>query len=152
MKIVLTPNQRELFERIKEFVLAHKPGKSEALHFPPDLNTVDRRFIEVIAKDLGLQSSIEYSNEDNSKHIYVEFDDDSDEDYTENDIDEEDIEARNRVLKKYEDAPTVAELSQEEIEKKEKEKAEIAFKQWKTDYYMVKIIKNIEIRNIYIYI
>lgn len=134
----MTPNQRDLFERIKEFVLAHKPGKSEALHFPPDLNTVDRRFIEVIAKDLGLQSSIEYSNEDDSKHIYVEFDD-SDEDFTEDDLDEEDMEARNRVLKKYENAPTVAELSQEEIEKQEKEKAEVAFKQWKSDYYMVRI-------------
>ncbi|KAI8099060.1 exoribonuclease 1 [Halteromyces radiatus] len=147
-ELVLTPTQRDIFEKLKEFVLAHKPGKSEALHFPPDLKAVDRRFVEMVSDDLGLEAAIEYSNEDDSKHVYVEINesDESDEsEETEDEVDEEAIAARDRVFNKYDNAPVVAELSAEEIEQQEKDKADQKFKQWRADYYMEKM--NIDIDN-----
>lgn len=98
---------------------------------------MDRKFVETVARDLGMGSAIEYSNEDDTKHIYVEFESDDEEDTDEYEEDEEALAARDRVLNKYDNAPVVAELSNEEIEQEEKDRADQQFKKWRADYYMV---------------
>jgi hypothetical protein len=127
-----------VFDKLKAFVLARTPGKSDVFHFDPSLKPVDRKFVETVARDLGMGSSIEYSNEDDTKHIYVEFESDDEDDTDEYETDDEALAARDRVLNKYDNAPVVAELSNEEIEQEEKNRADQRFKKWRADYYMVR--------------
>ncbi|KAF7721539.1 hypothetical protein EC973_004513 [Apophysomyces ossiformis] len=144
--LVITDVQKEIFEQVKEFVLAHKPGATESYHFPAGLRARDRKFIETLARDLGLHYATEYSNEDGSKHVYVEFyeNEEGTEEDTEEEMDEEAIAARDRVLDKYEKASLVPDvLSEEEISRMEKEKFEAGFKEWKAAYYKEKM--NIDI-------
>lgn len=136
---VITETQRKLFERIKEFILEHSPANPGSLHFEPELNARNRKFVEKVAFDFGLHFATEYSNEDNSKHVYIEFEENEEgEEDTEEELDEEAIAARDRVLAKYENATIIPDvLTEEELRKQEQEEFEAGFKEWKREYYRV---------------
>ena len=124
--------------------MEHSPANPGQLHFPASLNARDRRFIEIVANDFNLHHSTEYSNEDNSKHVYIEFfeNEEGEEDTSEEDedYDEEAIAARDRVLEKYENAKVIKDgMTEEELSRIEQEKYDADHKEWKRQYYLVSI-------------
>jgi len=121
----MTPKQHEIYEQIKNFVISK--GQN-ALHFPSDYPARDRKFIQNLAADLGIRHAIEYHEVNNEKHVYVEFNSDS----------EDEADSREGVWKKYEEADIVDE-SQINIEEMEKQKYEERFDKWKKDYYLTKM-------------
>lgn len=141
--LVITETQKGLFRQIKEFIMTHSPANPGALHFPPELKARDRAFIERVAEDFNLHFATEYSNEDDSKHVYIEFheNEEGEEDTSEEDdeTDEEAIAARDRVLQKYENAQTIPDqLTEEEFNQQEQEKYEEGLREWKREYYHVR--------------
>ncbi|CAG8482069.1 11267_t:CDS:10 [Paraglomus occultum] len=121
----MTPKQREIYQQIKTFVISKD---QEALHFPPDYPARDRKFIQNLAADLGIRHAIEYHEVNNEKHVYVEFNSDS----------EDEDDSREGVWKKYEEADIVDD-SQINTEAIEKQKYEERFDKWKKDYYLTKM-------------
>ncbi|KAI8388238.1 exoribonuclease 1 [Radiomyces spectabilis] len=138
---VMTTSQQQLFFQVREFVLEHQPGKAESYHFPPNIKARDRKFIEELARKLGLMYATEYSNEDGTKHVYIEFyENETEDDDEEVSEDEEAIAARDRVLKKYESAEIISDTqTEEELDRIEKEKYEKGLKEWKAYYYKEKM-------------
>ncbi|KAI7852090.1 XRN 5'-3' exonuclease N-terminus-domain-containing protein [Circinella umbellata] len=148
-ELTITETQKGLFAKIKEFIMEHSPANPGQLHFPASLNARDRRFIETVANDFNLHHSTEYSNEDNSKHVYIEFyeNEEGEEDTSEEDeeFDEEAIAARDRVLQKYENAKVIKdEMTEEELSRIEQEKYDGDHKEWKRQYYLEKMNINID--------
>ncbi|KAI8137507.1 XRN 5'-3' exonuclease N-terminus-domain-containing protein [Fennellomyces sp. T-0311] len=143
----ITETQKKLFGQIKEFILEHSPANPGQLHFPSNLKARDRRFIEVAANDFNLHYATEYSNEDNSKHVYIEFEEneEGEEDVSEEEMDEEALAARDRVLAKYETARVIKdELTEEELYRIEEEKYYADHKEWKRQYYQEKMDVDID--------
>lgn len=140
-QIAITETQKELFAQIKSFIMEHSPANPGQLHFKPSLKARDRKFIENVADDFGLHYAIEYSNEDNSKHVYIEFEEneEGEEDVSSvEELDEEALAARDRVLAKYENATVVKDMmTEEELNKREKERFDADFAEWKREYYKV---------------
>ena len=150
--IAITETQKKIFGQIKEFILEHSPANPGQLHFPANLKARDRRFVEVVAKEFNLHFATEYSNEDNSKHVYIEFEEneEGEEDASEEEIDEEALAARDRVLAKYENARVIKdELTEEELSRIEQEKYEADHKEWKRQYYWVSKTKFTDVKIIY---
>ncbi|KAG0209900.1 hypothetical protein BGX28_009867 [Mortierella sp. GBA30] len=128
-EIVLTRRQKDLYDQIKEFVLERK----EILHFPPTLNSSDRNFVKKITSAIEVRHGTETAP-DGEKHLYIEFDEEEDEE------DIESQEARARIMRKYDHAQVVEGVIENESLRKEKAKNvyEERLKQWKKDYYFEK--------------
>ncbi|CAI2164057.1 10835_t:CDS:10 [Funneliformis geosporum] len=122
-KLILTTKQREIYNQIKKLVVTRA---SDSIHFPVDYPARDRKFIQDLAKDLGIKCLVEYDEDTEDKHLYVEGDGSEDE-------------MRYKVFKKYEEAKVVDEEEDvESFEERERQNDEEKFIKWKRDYYKEK--------------
>lgn len=136
--LVITKRQQDILQQIKEFV-SHRRGHHEvpALHFPSHYKASDRHFIETVASDLGLHYAVEYEDGGDTRHVYIDFpeNEEGEEEETE---DEEDIDARRRVLVKYETAEVIEDVvTEEERDLQESQRQEEVMHDWKVQYYGV---------------
>ncbi|KAI7907128.1 exoribonuclease 1 [Cokeromyces recurvatus] len=140
-KLVMTDRQEIIFRQVNNYLLSEKPGKGTTLHFDMPFRARDKRFLIKLAQELNITCHIDYDETDKSTYVELSFDsDDSDDDNEESEVDEEAIAARDRVLKKYENAEIISDnLTKEEIEREEKEKYEAGLKEWKANYYKEKM-------------
>lgn len=143
-KLVMTEKQELIFRQVSNHLLKSKTGKGTTLHFDMPFKARDRKFMDKLAQDLNMSCHLDYDESDKSTYVELSFDSDEDENEDdvseESSVDEEAIAARDRVLKKYEDAEIIPEnISREDIEREEKEKFEAGLKQWKVDYYKEKM-------------
>lgn len=111
----ITTPQRGLLASVKSYVSKKSTddlGRQTSLNFPPNVNAQDRKFVEELAEDLGLQwKTVE--DDKGERNLRLDFplrlqgeeDDDSD---------EESQIALSRVLKRYDNA-IVADISAQEI-------------------------------------
>ncbi|KAG0306431.1 5'-3' exoribonuclease 1 [Dissophora globulifera] len=129
-EIVMTRRQRDLYDQIKDFVLERR----EILHFPTTLNSSDRTFVKRITSAIGVRSETETAP-DGTKHLFIEFDEEEDEE------DIESQEARARMMHKYDQAKVVENVIENEKLRDEKARSvyDDRFAQWKTDYYTNKL-------------
>jgi 5'-3' exoribonuclease 1 len=157
--LVLTPSQREIFEKVQTFVLQQRDiaasGKAGRLELLNDFPARDREFITTLAEDLNLDLAWdEYDEHDRNlvtlrppgmpEEIQEEQEDGGkgegegdEEDWT---SDEEDEEARNavdRVLDKYRKAKVV-ELSGADFDERYEQAVKDKMDEWKRSYYMVR--------------
>lgn len=125
-----------IFRQVSNYLLNEKPGNGTTLEFDFPFKSRDRKFVDKLAKDLNMTCDI-VANPDKTTDVELMFDYDID---SEDSVDEEAIAARDRVLKKYQDAEIISEnINREELEREEKEKFEVGLKQWKADYYKEKM-------------
>ncbi|OZJ04106.1 hypothetical protein BZG36_02847, partial [Bifiguratus adelaidae] len=139
----MTPHQNEIYQKVKEFILERpatpQGGHSQnALHFLENYSAQDRHFVERIARDLGLHFAVQYSTTNDEKHIYIEIPGLGDTEDTEESEDEEAIEARQRVMKKYDNAKITEEASIRSVSQERREMDE-HFQDWKRQYYWEKM-------------
>jgi 5'-3' exoribonuclease 1 len=144
-KMVITDKQELIFRQVSNYLLSGHTGKGTTIHFEMPFKARDKKFIDKLARDLNMSCHLDYDETDKSTYAELAFD--SDDDFNEeeeesevSEIDEEAIAARDRVLKKYQDAQIIPEtMSKEDIAREEKEKFEAGLKQWKADYYKEKM-------------
>ncbi|KAI8818381.1 XRN 5'-3' exonuclease N-terminus-domain-containing protein [Fimicolochytrium jonesii] len=133
--IVLSKQQSDIYDQIKTFVLA--PRDNGRLTFPASLPARDRAFIIRLSTELGINHTIDAIGKGKGlpeHHIILEWDDEDDED------DEESMEARQRVLKRWDKAEVIDEDEiAANLEREEKQKVDDAFVQWKREYYKEKL-------------
>ena len=127
--------QRNLFEKIKEFVLSGR--NTPRLPFSANMPARDRSFIINIANELGINHTIDALGEGKGleeHHIILEWDEEDDEE------DEESMDARLRVLRRWDSAEVIDEDDiAANLEAEEKQRLEDAFIEWKEDYYREKL-------------
>ncbi|KAI1311888.1 hypothetical protein EDD11_003289 [Mortierella claussenii] len=128
-EIVMTKRQKDLYNQIKDFVLERK----DIFHFPKTLNSSDRNFVKRITSAIEVRHGTE-TEENGDKHLFIEFDEEEDEE------DIESQEARARIMRKYDQAKVVEDVV--ENEKLRDEKARNVYQdrllQWKKEYYLTK--------------
>ncbi|KAL8738071.1 MAG: hypothetical protein Q9181_001095 [Wetmoreana brouardii] len=135
--VTVTTNQRSIFKNIKRYVSGRSDDGeplASSLDLPSTLNAQDRKFVEELASDLGLQWK-SVADDAGDKHIRLDFpkklEGDDEED---NEEDEESQLALHRVIKRYDNAKVVdvtAEEAQAQMDVKYKQK----FQAWKDKYY-----------------
>ncbi|CAO3701777.1 unnamed protein product [Rhizopus microsporus] len=149
-RLSITEHQAEIFGKIRDFLVTPPKLNTEStLHFAFPLKSRDKKFLDKLTKELNMSYVYAWSQSHQMTEVELSFthnlyaDDTDDSPSTtseESDVDEEAIAARDRVLKKYENAEIIPEeVSREQIEREEKAKFEAAFKQWKADYYKEKM-------------
>jgi 5'-3' exoribonuclease 1 len=145
-KMVITDKQELIFRQVSNYLLSGHTGKGTTIHFEMPFKARDKKFIDKLARDLNMSCHLDYDETDKSTYAELAFDSDDDFDDEEeaesepSEIDEEAIAARDRVLKKYQEAQIIPDaLSKEDIAREEKEKFEAGLKQWKADYYKEKM-------------
>ncbi|KAG2187846.1 hypothetical protein INT44_000596 [Umbelopsis vinacea] len=134
-KLVITKRQQGILQQIKEFSLNRRGHEIPALHFPSHLKAGDRHFVETVATDLGLHYAVEYEGDGDTRHVYIDFpeNEEGEEDETE---DEEDLDARQRVLAKYEAAEVIEDVvTEEQRDLQESQRKEEIMHDWKVNYY-----------------
>lgn len=139
-KVSMSTVQKQIFKQVKRYVnnsSGEGSDQQKSFDLPPTLPARDRKFVEELAEDLGLQwKTVE--NSDGQRYLQLNFPDKLNGE--EEDDGEEDEEAQTallRVIKRYDNAPVVdisAEQSQELMEKKYEQK----FQAWKNKYYKEK--------------
>ncbi|KAJ3174230.1 hypothetical protein HDU88_000198 [Geranomyces variabilis] len=133
---VISKVQRALYERIKTFVLAPREN-APRLMFSTNMPARDRKFIINLANDLGITHTIDAIGEGKAlpqHHIILDWDEDDDEE------DEESMEARQRVLRRWDAAEVIDEEEiANNLEAEEKQKMDEAFIEWKREYYKEKL-------------
>jgi 5'-3' exoribonuclease 1 len=157
--LVLTPSQREIFEKVQKFVLQQRDiganGKTQRLELLNDFPARDREFITGLAEDLNLELAWDEYDEDDQNIVTFcppgtleepqEDLEDENEDEGEGDedewvSDEEDEEARNavdRVLEKYKKAKVV-ELAGTDFDERYEQALKEKMDEWKRSYYTVR--------------
>ncbi|KAJ3187980.1 hypothetical protein HDU85_006373 [Gaertneriomyces sp. JEL0708] len=134
-KFFMTPSQRAAYDQIKFFVLNPKAG--DRLLFSTNIPAKDKTFILKIVKQLGLSHQIDTIGDGSQlgqPQIVVERDEEDDED------DEESMEARKRVLKRWDKADVIDELQiAANLESDKQQAMEEAFLDWKKQYYKEKM-------------
>ncbi|KAL8631848.1 hypothetical protein Q9189_002428 [Teloschistes chrysophthalmus] len=136
----LTTNQKGIFKEVKRYVNGRSNNDASSagsLDLPPTLNAQDRKFVEDLADDLGLQLKT-IADDDGNRHIRLDFpnklEGDDDEDDEE---DEESQLALLRVIKRYDNAKVV-DVTAEEAQAQMNAKYEQKFQAWKDKYYKSK--------------
>ena len=133
--LTMTTHQRTIFKDIKRYVNSRSTNNetsSESLDLASTLNAQDRKFIEELAGDLGLQCKT-VADSDGNRHLRLDFptrlegDDDNEEE-------EESQLALLRVIKRYDHAKTV-DVTAEEAQAQMNQKYERNFQAWKDKYY-----------------
>ncbi len=139
-KLSMSTVQKGVFKQVKKFA-NNRSGGTVTPQLPLDLSTTlpaaDRKFVEDLAEDLGLQwKTVE--NQDGQRHLRLDFPDklagDDDDDGEE---EEEAQIALLRVIKRYENAQVVdvtPDQAREEMEMRYEEK----FRGWKDRHYKEK--------------
>ena len=137
-QITMTSAQKELFKSVKQFVNSRtdrNTGSRKSLNLSVSLDARNRKFVEELADDLGLQwKTVE--DEDGNRHLRLDIPGklQGDEGEEDEDEDEESQTALFRVIKRYDNAKIVdvtATEAQEQLNKKYEEK----FQCWKDKYY-----------------
>lgn len=133
--IVITETQDFIFRQVSNYILNERTGNGTTLEFDFPFKARDRKFVEKLTKDLTMTCDIT-SNPDKTTDVEIMFV----YDIESMESDEEAIAARDRVLKKYEEAEIIPDkVNREDIEREEKAKFDAALKQWKADYYKNKM-------------
>lgn len=144
-QLTMTTQQKNLFIEVKQYVNSHRSvdrcDHQKSFDLPSTLNARDRKFVEELAENLGLQwSTIE--DDEGSRHLCLnipgKLQDSEDED--EDEETEEDEEAQIalfRVFKRYDNAK-VADVTAEEAQDIMNKKYEEKFQSWKDKYYRSK--------------
>ncbi|KAG0232651.1 5'-3' exoribonuclease 1 [Actinomortierella wolfii] len=129
-ELVLTQTQKDLYDQIKEFVLA----RQEVLYFPENTRSGCRNFIKKVAMDIGVLYGLE-PTETGKKKPFIMFDEDEDEE------DVEAQEARARVLRNYDAAKVVPDVPEDDATRQQQAKDlyQSRLVQWKKDYYKNKM-------------
>ncbi|TPX64914.1 hypothetical protein SpCBS45565_g05555 [Spizellomyces sp. 'palustris'] len=134
-QLVLSKTQREYYDKIKSFVLSGR--ETARLTFSTNIPARDRTFIINLANELGVSHTIDALGEGKDlpqHHIILDWDEDDDED------DEESMEARQRVLRRWDAAEIIDEDGlAASLEAEEKQKLDEAFVEWKREYYKEKM-------------
>ena len=124
----LSEKQREIYNKIKFFV--QSPRSANLLHFNwSTMPAGDRAFVLKLIESLGLGHTLEVGDDCTMLEIFWAEDDDE--------SDEESVNARERVLKKYDNAETAVFKTPEELKVEKKTKFDEVFQNWKKDYYRV---------------
>ncbi|KAL9030168.1 MAG: hypothetical protein Q9196_001677 [Gyalolechia fulgens] len=135
--VTMTTNQKTMFKDVKRYVNSRSNDRTSSLgslDLSSTLNAQDRKFVEDLASDLGLQSTTA-ADDDGNRHIRLDFpkklegDDDDDEEE-----DEESQLALLRVIKRYDHAKVV-DVSAEEAQAQVDQKYQQKFLGWKDKYY-----------------
>ncbi|KAI4153652.1 MAG: hypothetical protein LQ341_000512 [Variospora aurantia] len=138
--LTVTTNQRTIFNDVKQYVSSRtSPGGTALASFdlPSSLNAQDRKFVEQLAGDLGLQWKT-VADEDGNRLMRLDFpprlqgdgEDDDEED-------EESLLALLRIVNRYDNA-RVVDITAEEAQTQMAQKYEQKFQAWKDKYYMGK--------------
>ncbi len=139
-QLSMSTAQKEIFKQVKRYVnnrSGEGSSQQNSLDLASTLPAQDRKFVEELAEDLGLQWKTT-EDPDGQRHLRLDFPDKLDGE--EEDDGEEEEEAQTallRVIKRYDNAQVVeitAEQTREEMEKKYEEK----FRAWKNRYYKEK--------------
>ncbi|KAL8726035.1 MAG: hypothetical protein Q9166_006980 [cf. Caloplaca sp. 2 TL-2023] len=135
--ITMSTNQNAIFKNVKQYVNSRSsdggpsPG---SLDLSSTLNAQDRKFVEDLASDLGLQWET-VADDTGNRHMRLDLpkklEGDADEDIEE---DEESQLALSRVIKRYDNAKIV-DVTAEEAQAQMNIKYEQNFQAWKDKYY-----------------
>lgn len=138
-QLAMTTLQKKLFIQVKQYVDSRSSesfNPQSSLDLSSSLNARDRKFVEDLAEDLGLQWKT-VANDEGDRHLRLDFPkmlqgDDEDED------EEEEAQiALSRVLRRYDNAK-VADVTAEEAQDLMNKKYEEKFRGWKDQYYRSK--------------
>jgi hypothetical protein len=138
----LTSDQRWLYLEVKNFVLRQlpSPAADASLVLPAKYPARDRRFLATLADDLRLSCSFDEFNPTTEEPLIVlRFGDDVALDS--DDEADDGAEARvavDRVLAKYDKAPTMEDVTESDIEDEYARKLKEGHDQWKREYYHVR--------------
>ena len=142
-QLTMTVLQKSLFIQVKQYINSRSSQAIKAqkpLDMTTSLNARDRKFVEELAEDLGLQWKT-VANDEGDRHLQLDFpkelqdhDDDDDDD---DDWEEEAQIALFRVLRRYDNAK-VADVTAEETQNLMNKKYEEKFQDWKDKYYRCK--------------
>lgn len=136
----ITTLQKELLANVKRYVsknINDKLGRQNSLNLSTDLNAQDRKFVEELAGDLGLQWKTVEDDKGN-RNLRLDFPVSlQGEEEEEDDLDQEAQVAFSRVLKRYENA-LVVDISAQEIKDNMNKVYEENFQKWKNNYYREK--------------
>jgi 5'-3' exoribonuclease 1 len=162
----LTKEQRDLFNSVKAFVRTSlpKPSPSASLSFVARYPARDRRFLQDLADKLRLSISFDEFDENDEPLIVLRFDEDmlglaeadvseeldgltleeqrhqnGAEDVSEEPADGEWQQAIERVLSKYEKAPTLPAFNDADWEEQYSRKLTEKMDNWKREYYKVRL-------------
>ncbi len=146
-QLVMTTPQNDIFKQVKQYVNSRSMKMSAvrgSLDLPSTLKAADRKFVEELAEDLGLEWQT-IMDEDGNKHLRLDIpgklQGDNEED--EEDEDEEAQTALFRVIKRYEGAKIV-DATPEEAQEAMNKKYDEQFQRWKNKYYKEKFGWGIE--------
>jgi hypothetical protein len=118
-----------MYEKVKLFILKRN---SKRIAFRADMPSRDRAFVLKLAKDLGLSHTIEFVDATSLHSLILELESDDEE------SDEESLDARHRVFKRYDLMQVVDEaLLADALAETRKTKIDHEFVVWKTGYYRV---------------
>ncbi|KAI9256901.1 exoribonuclease 1 [Sporodiniella umbellata] len=140
-RMTMTEHQAEIFGAVRGFLTG--PSKSLSagcsLQFNYPFKNRDKKFIKKLTKELYLDHMITYTDVEKTTVLELIFHG-AGNDSEESEMDEEALNARDRVLDKYESADIVSEeANTEEGEKGDQERTKEAMKLWKTEYYRDKM-------------
>lgn len=142
-KLVLTKQQRALFDQVRSFVLAIRQDKAapRELYLPATAPARDRRFLEDLSNNLRLSIAFdEYDAEADAPAIALSSDAPVSDD---NDIDEEEsLKAVDRVLGKYLKAKVEDVDEEYDVEDEYSRKIKERMDEWKRGYYKEKMNLN----------
>ncbi|KAK7056414.1 exonuclease II Exo2 [Paramarasmius palmivorus] len=131
--LILSPEQRELFEKVKEFVLTKKAQDGEKLKIINQLPARDRTFMATLAEDMNLDAAWDEYDDDDNNLLVLSLPTKEDDESSEDEVAAAESEAAiHRVLNKYTRAPVSA--------PKDPTKAmNDKMAEWKREYYRSKL-------------
>ncbi|KAG2018391.1 exonuclease II [Coprinopsis cinerea AmutBmut pab1-1] len=153
-KLVLTKRQREIFDKVKAFVLENRKApslehfKAARLEMVNDFPARERAFITQLSQDLHLSLRWdEYDEEDNNvvtwrfpRALEVSEDaEDEEGEWEDMQEDEENVIAVDRVLNKYEKAPVEDPDAEGDFDARYERSIKEKMDEWKRSYYREKL-------------
>lgn len=135
-QLTLTTSQKGIFKQVNQHIKKRsneESCKQDPLALSSSLNAQDRKFVEDLAEDLGLQCQT-VETEDGTKHLRIDFPEKLQGDEDDDEEDEEAQVALYRVIKRYENAKIV-DTTAEETHDLMKKKYDEKFQGWKNKYY-----------------
>lgn len=138
-QLTMTSSQKNLFIQVKQYVNSRSNESlktQNSLDMSSSLNARDRKFVEELAEDLGLQWKT-VANDEGDRHLRLDFPKLLQGDDDEEDEEEEAQIALSRVLRRYDNAK-VADVTAEETQDLMNKKYEERFRGWKNKYYRSK--------------
>lgn len=134
-QLTMTTPQKALYIQVKQYINSHRLNDSSdhqrSLDLPSSLNARDRKFVEELAENLGMDLST-VEDDEGSRHLRLDIPG-----KLQGDEDEEARVALFRVLKRYDNAK-VADITAEEAQALMNQKYEEKFQGWKEKYYQGK--------------